>query len=270
MTAAGAACMSAAPPVEACTLKPSRPAPEGRHWYYMLDRAKRQCWYLGPSGLAVQASATRWRHRAAVAHERRPVNAAAEPAAAPAAPQAIEAGPAAAPAADNSADARPPAAPSETAEISQRLLSAEPAPQEAAGETRAPEATAPATMLAPATEPAEAPQPAATARPARTVRNDDHTVASIIVAAALLVIAGLVLCAMRRRSGRTVRDETPSVLPERPAPMWAPTPLVLARTVLRHHRPSGTRDQATAIGRSRLADVATPREDSAGTTRPSP
>ena len=279
VVAAGAACMGAAPPAEACTLKPSQSAPQGQHWYYLLDRAKRQCWYLGPSGLAVQTGVTRLRHRAAVSHARPPENAAAGPAAAPAAPHATEAVPAAAPAAADSADTHAPAPPPpEAAGVSERLLAVEPAPQEAAGESRSPEAAvpapaaepAPATELAPATEPAEALQPAATARPARAVRNDDHTVASIMVAAALLLAIVGVLWAMRFRSGRTVRAETPSVPPERPAPAWLPTPLVLARTVVRHRRPSGARDHATAIGRARLADAATPRGDSAGATRRSP
>jgi hypothetical protein len=35
-------------PLEDCLDAPKSPAPQGRHWYYRIDRAKlRKCWYLG-------------------------------------------------------------------------------------------------------------------------------------------------------------------------------------------------------------------------------
>jgi hypothetical protein len=41
-----------------CISKPTTVPPQGRHWYYRLDRAaQRQCWYLGPQGAKAQASA---------------------------------------------------------------------------------------------------------------------------------------------------------------------------------------------------------------------
>jgi hypothetical protein len=41
-----------------CISKPSSAPPQGRHWYYRVDRiAQRQCWYLGPQGARVQAGA---------------------------------------------------------------------------------------------------------------------------------------------------------------------------------------------------------------------
>lgn len=265
VVAAGAVSTGAVLPVEACTFKPRGPAPRGAHWYYMVDGGKR-CWYLGPRGLAVHRSATRrLRHRAAVAHERPAAKkiAAARPPAAPAMPQATEAGLGAA---VNGAEALAPALPPpEASGVSE--LAAEPAQQGSADEAQSPDAIeaqspdaiapAPAALPAPETKPTEAPQLAAPARPERAVAASDHnhTFASIVVAAALLVIAGPLLWAARRRNGRKARAATPSAPPVRSAPVGALTPLVWERTAVRRRRPAGARGQATEeVGSPRLPD----------------
>src|SRR5215469_3820072 len=71
VAAACAASAGAAPATEGCTPRPAGPAPQGQHWYYLLDRVtKRQCWHLGALGGATQRSVTlRVRHRAAALHE---------------------------------------------------------------------------------------------------------------------------------------------------------------------------------------------------------
>jgi hypothetical protein len=41
-----------------CLTKPGSTAPQGRHWFYRLDRAAhRECWYLGPEGGKTRAAA---------------------------------------------------------------------------------------------------------------------------------------------------------------------------------------------------------------------
>jgi hypothetical protein len=41
-----------------CVAKPGATAPQGRHWYFRLDRsAHRQCWYLGSEGTKTRAAA---------------------------------------------------------------------------------------------------------------------------------------------------------------------------------------------------------------------
>jgi hypothetical protein len=38
-----------------CLVEPNRDPPEGRHWFYHVDRANnRKCWYLGDAGLLAQ------------------------------------------------------------------------------------------------------------------------------------------------------------------------------------------------------------------------
>jgi hypothetical protein len=38
-----------------CLTEPNRDPPEGRHWFYHVDRANnRKCWYLGDVGLLAQ------------------------------------------------------------------------------------------------------------------------------------------------------------------------------------------------------------------------
>lgn len=274
VVAAGVASTGAAPPVEACTLKPNGRAPHGWHWYYMLDRAKRHCWYLGPVGLAVQRSATRrLRHRAAVRHERLAAKKTAAAAPAAARPTTAEPGstpPAttaelgatlaatadsvATPAAANGADAHAPALPPlEPAGASERGVAAEPAEQQSAGETQSPNviALAPEATPTPLRMPAEAPQPAVTAPPERAdISDHDHTFASIGIAAALLVFAGPVLWALGRRSRRKVWAAAPRTPPVRPS-------LVLERTAVRHRQPPGALDQAgEEFGPRRLLDGA--------------
>jgi hypothetical protein len=40
-----------AAPAPDCLAAPNAPSPQGRHWYYRVDRVnKRRCWYLGPQG----------------------------------------------------------------------------------------------------------------------------------------------------------------------------------------------------------------------------
>ena len=45
---------------EKCIAKPNAAPPRGSHWYYSVERSTRQkCWYLGPEGARVRASAPR-------------------------------------------------------------------------------------------------------------------------------------------------------------------------------------------------------------------
>ena len=248
VVAAGAACMGAAPSVAACTLNPHRPEPHGRHWYYKLNSNQHRCWFLGPAGLAVKTSAHAYRVAAAQARPAAPESAAAAPSATPPAPQAAAAEPADAPVGADSAEATAPAAPPPAAaELWQRSLAAEPVQPSTTGETRSVEAIAPAPapLPAPAAEPAETPQPAAPVWPAPATRVGDHTFALIMLAVALLMIAGLMFWAIRRQSGRKARAQMPSASAVGPAPMGAPTPLVSARTVVRQRRPSRAREHAT-------------------------
>jgi hypothetical protein len=66
-----------------------------------------------------------------------------------------------------------------------------------------------------------------------------------MLAAAVLVIAGLMFWGMRRQSGRKARAESLGASPVEPVRVWAPTPLVSARTVVRQRRPSRAREHAT-------------------------
>jgi hypothetical protein len=57
---------------DGCLSAPKGTAPEGRHWYYRVDRANgRHCWYLGAKGMKVRQSSSRSspRKRAAPAHK---------------------------------------------------------------------------------------------------------------------------------------------------------------------------------------------------------
>jgi hypothetical protein len=182
--AVAAACAaSAAPATEGCTPRPAGPAPQGQHWYYVLDRvSKRQCWHLGALGGATQRSVTlRVRHRAATLHET-----------------------AAAAATEAHAEATEPTrvAPDVTAgsapatQIMDRSPPAAAAP--AARETRA------ADTPAPTSEPAL--RPAAPARSIAAATDEaDHRFALMVLAAALLMIVGPVLALMRWWSGRGAR-----------------------------------------------------------------
>jgi hypothetical protein len=54
----------AEPAADDCLAKPNSTSPEGRHWYYRIDRAsKRRCWYLGPKGQEVRADSSTKRAR---------------------------------------------------------------------------------------------------------------------------------------------------------------------------------------------------------------
>lgn len=246
-TGSGAATLTAswgaAPAAEACAAKPSAPAPQGQHWYYVLDRAaKRQCWHLGPLGIAMHRSTTaRLMHRGAVARA-----AAAVPPAKPQ-PSATEATatPGAAPAVSASAAANaPPMPPPELAAVSERWPASEPAPQvPAASETRAPDTISAA--AAPAARPAEAPaaitQPS---RPAAAGGEADHTFALMVLAVALLTIVGPVWAAMRWWSGRKAGVESASARPVRRPPPRAPAVVALAERTVVRQRPAGVRNRA--------------------------
>jgi hypothetical protein len=59
LVAATYAPADAAPAADTCLAGPNGTAPEGRHWYYRVDRAKhRNCWYLGALGTKVRRVAT--------------------------------------------------------------------------------------------------------------------------------------------------------------------------------------------------------------------
>jgi hypothetical protein len=60
LVAATSAPASAAPAADTCLAGPNGTAPEGRHWFYRVDRAKhRNCWYLGAQGAKIRRTATR-------------------------------------------------------------------------------------------------------------------------------------------------------------------------------------------------------------------
>jgi hypothetical protein len=62
LVAATYAPAGAAPAADTCLAGPNGTAPEGRHWFYRVDRAKhRNCWYLGAQGTKVRRAATRTR-----------------------------------------------------------------------------------------------------------------------------------------------------------------------------------------------------------------
>lgn len=51
---------------DACQASPKGAAPQGKHWYYHLDRSSgRKCWYLGQAGLKTTASSAAAKHKAA-------------------------------------------------------------------------------------------------------------------------------------------------------------------------------------------------------------
>jgi hypothetical protein len=60
LVAATSAPAGAAPAADTCLAGPNGTAPEGRHWFYRVDRAKhRNCWYLGAQGAKVRRAAPR-------------------------------------------------------------------------------------------------------------------------------------------------------------------------------------------------------------------
>ena len=215
VAAACAASAGAAPATEGCTPRPAGPAPQGQHWYYLLDRVtKRQCWHLGALGGATQRSVTlRVRHRAATLHET-------------AAAAATEANAEATEPARVAPDVTAGLPPAPAAQIMDRSPPAAPA---TARETHAADTPAPA----PTSEPA--PRPAAPARSLTAVTDEtDHSFALMVLAAALLMIVGPVLALMRwsgkRRAGAASA-----------APGWQAAPVVVRVPALR--RPTRAPDQ---------------------------
>ena len=64
----------AEPAASDCLVKPNSTAPEGRHWYYRIDRAsKRRCWYLGEKGAPVRADSSTKRARLSKAVSPKPL-----------------------------------------------------------------------------------------------------------------------------------------------------------------------------------------------------
>jgi len=231
VAAACAASAGAAAATEGCTPKPAGPASQGQHWYYVLDRvAKRQCWHLGPLGVAARRSAMlRARHRgppretaaAAATDSHAAMTEPAETTALPPAPLA-------------------------------QIMDASPPSEAAAPSARATRAAA---GVAPAGGQAEAPRPAAITRSA-AADETDHGFALIVLAAALLMIVGPVLALMRWWSGRKIRAKGAAAVPVRHA---AP---VVVRTAATRQRTPLAPDQPEDIGESlrRLLDEALPKE----------
>jgi len=191
--------------------------PQEQHWYSGLARVmKPQCWHLGSPDTAVQKSATSRSHlgsRGAAVRKRAPPRsqhriaaasprlARAPPAAAPPA-EAIEPAPPAAPAAPALGPPMAPAAPPPLATVADPPVA--PAPQAPAVRAiRSTDAVAPAAPSEPASTPAEAPRSAAIAPPSRSapatasIREADRTYPLIVLATALLIIAGPVLAITR-------------------------------------------------------------------------
>jgi hypothetical protein len=192
---------------EGCIVKPSGPAPQGQHWFYRFDReAKRPCWHLGAgvARIALQGA----RPKSAVDRSN---SSAAEASAAPALPPQSQPAPAQETAAMPVATGGVPGPDSmglemrgwPTAVRFPDLPATKPLRLSDASEP----APAPAGSPAPAIAPDAAP-PQAVARPARpAITGDgegDHTFALIMVAMALLAIAGPVIHAARRRSDRKI------------------------------------------------------------------
>jgi len=238
-----------AAPAGECTPKPSGPAPQGQHWYYVLDRAaKRQCWHLGPLGMAVQRSALlRSRHHAAASAE--------TAAAGEAEPHAAMTGAAPATTVAN-VPAAPPEPAARVAQIMDRAPPSEPAPPApAAGETRSAEAA----VTAPPSTPIEAPRSPAITRSAAAPGEADHTYALTILAAALLMIVGPVLALMRWWSRRRAGAEQPLGHAVRRAPA---VPVVAKRRPAGYCPPIAADQPPEDIGVSlrRLLDEALPKE----------
>ncbi|HUI98013.1 MAG TPA: hypothetical protein VLX44_19810 [Xanthobacteraceae bacterium] len=162
---------------DGCAAKPDGPAPQGQHWYYVLDRAtKSQCWHLGRLGLAVPKSASQ--PTAHSGHRGAPAMAAPVAAApAPLAPDAVageptETGAAAAP---STAAIAPAAAPS--AAVAAQTPATEPsafaAPMPAEPPTVAAIAIAPEPKIAPT--PTIVPSELKIAPPETTPASESHS-----------------------------------------------------------------------------------------------
>jgi hypothetical protein len=188
-----------------CKAKPNAPPPHGEHWYYRIDRdAKRHCWYLAPQGIRVQKNATEPLKQAASDSAKTP----ADPPRAPQVPTTEL--PAAAAAVSNGfAPVAPPPWP-EAARFPDAQPSFELALQLPLANKRR-SADAIDARLTPATDRAEMHQTAASVRPSNAVEaaiivNGDHTLPLIMLATALLTIAGWVFHATRRRHRRKFSD----------------------------------------------------------------
>ncbi len=202
-------CAASTAPVRAadeCIAKPNAPAPQGQHWYYRTDRnTNRQCWYLASRGMSAHQSATET-ESAAQAPKTPAVSSRASQA--PTTEPTAEAGPAAA-ASNGFAPAAPPPWP-EAAGLSGAPPSVAPAPHlPNAGEPRLADSIEPAPT--PASHRAELQQLPANVPPSRAddaaaAVSGDHTFALIMLASALLAIAGPVLHATRGRRRRNVGD----------------------------------------------------------------
>lgn len=190
---------------EGCVVKPSGPAPQGQHWFYRFDReAKRPCWHLGSgvARLALQGA----RSKSAVDRSN---SSAAEASATPALPPQSQPAPAQETAAMPAATGGAPGSDGIGLEMRGWPTAVRFPDLPATKPLRLSDASepAPAGSPAPAIAPDAAP-PQAVARPARpAITGDgegDHTFALIMVAMALLAIAGPVIHAARRRSDRKV------------------------------------------------------------------
>ena len=197
--------VSGAAPAEGCVVKPSGPAPQGQHWFYRFDReAKRPCWHLG-SGVA-RLTLQGARPKSAVDRSN---SSAAEASATPALPPQSQPVPAQETAAMPVATGGAPGSDSMGLEMRGWPTAVRFPDLPATKPLRLSDASepAPAGSPAPAVAPDAAP-PQAVARPARpAITGDgegDHTFALIMVAMALLAIAGPVIHAARRRSDRKV------------------------------------------------------------------
>ena len=190
---------------EGCVVKPSGPAPQGQHWFYRFDReAKRPCWHLGSGAarLALQGA----RPKSAVDRSNA---SAAEASATPTLPPQSQPAPAQESAAMPGVTGGATGSDSMGLEMRGWPTAARFPDLPATKPLRLSDASepAPAGSPAPAIAPDAAP-PQAVARPARpAITGDgegDHTFALIMVAMALLAIAGPVIHAARRRSDRKV------------------------------------------------------------------
>jgi hypothetical protein len=210
---------------DGCTSKPDGPAPQGQHWYYLLDRAtKSQCWHLGPLGLPVHKSAPAPTahaghgagHAVAAAPKATetaatPPTAASEPAAAASAPitaplpDAVPAASALAPpmtpdpatTATVAAPVRAPVVAPEPKIPPPQIALPQIAPPQtvAASNSRSADAPAPVPLAAAARTPAVVPSAAQIAQPTGAVAAaaEDHSFAMMVLVGVLFIIVGPVL-----------------------------------------------------------------------------
>jgi hypothetical protein len=185
-----------------CLGGPNAQSPQGKHWYYRIDRAShRKCWYLGEINKRRAAAQTNKRRRAASRPEELEEDAAPDPGVSsrwPDAPPsaAIVAGPRAepAPAPARVAATDPGAVP----------LGARPVPTERV-RSEAPPAKPPEAASPP--EAANPPEPAKPqAAPAPAARAGSALPAALFGIALLLAVVGTILVRARRRLVKTQRN----------------------------------------------------------------